>query len=533
VSRLARTIGGRPLTKEYGTLKPLAAGQSSISPVYNVRKDFGAVADGSTEDTQAIRNAVQAAMVSGGTVYFPRGTYLTDTINFYPDNTNGVVTWGRVHIMGDSSASYPATQDSDLGTQIIHKDGSANPLFNFDNPDHDDTASQDIRNVTIEQMLLVSGTTTTHLIYFHGGTNINRVRDCFLRMTHDGCNGITLDSCWHMMLENLRIFSTAAGGTGQTDSQIGVYCKPTISEGTMNMIIMDNLDIYKVQRGIQIGHTATGGSTDFIGPVIIRGGQIAITNDIGLYIGDRVQGVLVDGMHFEQTYLAALAISNDCNNISVRGCHFNDNGEDGSAYNVEIGNQGDHKVYNVSLRNLYFNTCARGIYVDTDADMDNISIDHIDLDPETNTVGTGIKIESVTQYVSKITLGPNIRYSVGGNAFATDLDDANNNAARSMTDYRTYVLSGGETSVDTTHRRTIRFNNGGATTVTDFTNGYQGQVIEIMFANTNTTIANNGGTTNDNIRIAAGANYTPSSAFKTLTLKCSGTTNGWYEASST
>ena len=47
--------------------------------VYNVR-EFGAKGDGYTLDGAAINNAITAAAVTGGTVYFPVGNYLTYTI---------------------------------------------------------------------------------------------------------------------------------------------------------------------------------------------------------------------------------------------------------------------------------------------------------------------------------------------------------------------------------------------------------------------------------------------------------------------
>ena len=41
---------------------------------YNV-KDYGAVGDGTTDDTAAVQSAVTAALATGGTVYFPPATY--------------------------------------------------------------------------------------------------------------------------------------------------------------------------------------------------------------------------------------------------------------------------------------------------------------------------------------------------------------------------------------------------------------------------------------------------------------------------
>lgn len=60
---------------------------SSINSVYdsliyiNV-KDYGAVGDGTTDDTAAIKDAIDVLNVKGGVLYFPQGRYkITDTLN--------------------------------------------------------------------------------------------------------------------------------------------------------------------------------------------------------------------------------------------------------------------------------------------------------------------------------------------------------------------------------------------------------------------------------------------------------------------
>jgi hypothetical protein len=48
--------------------------------VYNVRDPaYGAKGDGTTDDTAAVAAAITAATATGGTVYFPRGTYISTT----------------------------------------------------------------------------------------------------------------------------------------------------------------------------------------------------------------------------------------------------------------------------------------------------------------------------------------------------------------------------------------------------------------------------------------------------------------------
>jgi parallel beta-helix repeat protein len=85
---------------ELGSTKPVqAAGTRGVfwdegGAVYNV-KAYGAVGDGITDDTTAIKAAIAAAP-AGGVVYFPAGTYLCGQIN---------VTTNRLTLLGSGSAS--------------------------------------------------------------------------------------------------------------------------------------------------------------------------------------------------------------------------------------------------------------------------------------------------------------------------------------------------------------------------------------------------------------------------------------------
>lgn len=81
-ARLAgNTSARRQWIAQTGTGSASAAPAWTNGPVFNVM-DFGAKGDGVTNDTAAINAAAAAAAVaaSGGTVYFPAGTYLTTGI---------------------------------------------------------------------------------------------------------------------------------------------------------------------------------------------------------------------------------------------------------------------------------------------------------------------------------------------------------------------------------------------------------------------------------------------------------------------
>jgi hypothetical protein len=63
------------------------AGRAAVGPVVNVRAaPFRAAGDGVTDDTEAIRRAIQAAEPAGGVVYLPNGEYLVSNVLFVSGN---------------------------------------------------------------------------------------------------------------------------------------------------------------------------------------------------------------------------------------------------------------------------------------------------------------------------------------------------------------------------------------------------------------------------------------------------------------
>lgn len=103
----------------------------NINPLVNV-KDFGALGDGSTDDTTAIQAAINSAtgVVSGSVVYFPAGTYI-----IAPPTASGEIFQGRsnIEIRGDGAASVLKVMDDagDYESVFGQEDAPATTVSNF------------------------------------------------------------------------------------------------------------------------------------------------------------------------------------------------------------------------------------------------------------------------------------------------------------------------------------------------------------------------------------------------------------------
>jgi hypothetical protein len=81
---------------------------------YNV-KNYGAVGDGATDDTAAIQSAINSAVSTGGTVYFPNGLYrLTSSLTY---TAPALDPGQRVHFLGEG-----------IGASILLQTTNANGL---------------------------------------------------------------------------------------------------------------------------------------------------------------------------------------------------------------------------------------------------------------------------------------------------------------------------------------------------------------------------------------------------------------------
>lgn len=116
-------------------------------------KDFGAIGDGTTNDTSAI----QAALTSSNAVYFPAGTYLSDTVNLKSNQ----------FVFGDGKSS--------IIKQNTITDGSYGTLFADSG-----SASAYISGITIQNIQVLGQVATLGFSEFQHLISLNGVQDVLI-----------------------------------------------------------------------------------------------------------------------------------------------------------------------------------------------------------------------------------------------------------------------------------------------------------------------------------------------------------------
>lgn len=91
-------------------------------------KDFGATGDGSTNDLAAIQAAINSISATGGSVYFPKGTYFIDGPS--TDSSGIIVSSSNIKLYGDGASSV--LKQSDTSKFVLVLNGTTGQLSNIE-----------------------------------------------------------------------------------------------------------------------------------------------------------------------------------------------------------------------------------------------------------------------------------------------------------------------------------------------------------------------------------------------------------------
>src|SRR5580765_82899 len=205
-------------------------------------ESWGAVGDGSTDDTTAIQNAINSLPVSGGDVYFPQGTYkITSTLTIGNGSTTaGSTRWGvNLRGAGHIRAEYFGPNSPvNTSTVTLQWGGSAGgTILQIAGP----LMGWGIHNICLDGMngattaakcLQVVSGTIGHVTNLHvlGGTS--RCVELTAVASFSGDAGNDIPACTSNLFENLYIRATdqttntialALDGTTASDSYFNTF----------------------------------------------------------------------------------------------------------------------------------------------------------------------------------------------------------------------------------------------------------------------------------------------------------------------
>lgn len=281
---------------------------------YNVL-DYGAVGDGSTNDTAAVQAAIDAAEAAGGgVVFFPAGTY----------RCNPVVGANDVILRGSGrNATYIVSQSTSAARKIVTI-GEANA--GGTNAEH-----CAVEHLTIDGEL---GNYGTYGLYLDGATHLN-VYD--VRIVGCTAYGIFLRASaanYWSHFEAVLIEAIGSGGTGLEG--VGIYCDAQSNAVTFSAthiigctypgLWINNSNHLKFEGSIQV----TGANVNWPYGIVVRGNCTDI--DLDLYTEDN--GPSVFNANSADIRITTLAGS-DYPVVRAKGFF---NGSDGCAFAVHAEN---------------------------------------------------------------------------------------------------------------------------------------------------------------------------------------------------
>ncbi|SFR73459.1 Pectate lyase superfamily protein [Halogeometricum rufum] len=137
--------------------------------------DFGAVGDGSRDDTAAIRAAADAAG-PGGTVYFPNGTYLVGSNDPNPFRYPNDGSWNRLTWEGESAGSVTIRMDG--GWDRAHM------VFRLE------SSNQTVTDATFKKLAIdgnkqEQGSNAIGLCVLTDGDGLFKMRDCVVKNAYN------------------------------------------------------------------------------------------------------------------------------------------------------------------------------------------------------------------------------------------------------------------------------------------------------------------------------------------------------------
>jgi len=428
---------------------------------------FGATGDGTTDDTTAIQDAIDS-LTDAGIVFLPEGTYkITSAIQL------------------DDSILLKGVG----GSTLITSTGN-----------HDLIVANNKTKAGVEFLALSGGDDG---ITIYGGSSQCFVRNVFVGAV--GNNGIFLNDAKNCQVRGNIVNSPSKNGIyiyGTTDPALGsdennVIGNLILSPGNKGISVFNNSERNRIignylyhtgEAGIFLNDTSSSYHSNYnsvIGNTVYRSGATEDSGGNGIEFGAEQVGAICKGNFvIEAGYGRAGEALPSMYGISVHGKHI-----------IVQGNYVLSALYHgIYLYEASFVVCTGNIVINSSQD----SAGNYD----------GIRVHSSSGEARRIIIDHNIcldnqgtprqAYGIrvtGSNTSYVLIGDHNityGNATGHISNLTATSFADGDTTPSIANGRVFKVNYSSSTTITDFDDGYNGQIICLAFTNANVTVQDGG-----------------------------------------
>lgn len=301
-------------------------------------KDFGAVGDGSTNDTTAIQAAITACAVTGKTLFFPAGQYVTGLL-VLPQQNGGIELVGEAY-----DASNALVSSTYFGAVLISTTATGNIIS------CDGGAAYVNRGIRIRN-LSIKVATSGYAIYLKNCPEQVLLENLTIyNYNASGGFGVGLESCWGgARVSNCQISASVIGTTS-----FGLYVFNALKAGGL---LVENSSIIKFWKNV------------FIGDLVYQATFLNVEFAAGTY-GFYINGnsnITLDTCHAESNTENAIYLKTTTG-FRIVNCSFYRNGETAAGTKAEIYVSSGSSDYNYNLlvqKNSFFGvgTNVTAVYI--------------------------------------------------------------------------------------------------------------------------------------------------------------------------
>ena len=251
----------------------------------NVKTDFGATGNGTTDDTTAVRNALN----SGGTIYFPEGTYRITSTLYHTSAFNVVGDGQQSRIMFDAGVNDQNLFN--LETNVRHNNDKKWSFSSIA------LSCKAVANRIHASGIRIAYTGSATVI---GGTNYLELNDVHIvsEITTDATQayfkyGLATVNIGGIVADNLNISSFNVNCENDTNT-VGIYIQNNIEgHAVIRAFTGNNIYLQRYYKGL---HATKIGGGQNIESIYMTQGEIVCNKGIDLAAS---HATFINGMHIE------------------------------------------------------------------------------------------------------------------------------------------------------------------------------------------------------------------------------------------